>query len=130
MPGEDAQFAKGSTVTESSVNGDVPGPKGHSSSPCHHSLAKENPRGANSSLQICIKPGQQFEIILMTYLPSHLIHTPYLCQRESPGPELAWDNRFSPTMSLGKGCFCKRLPLGAFMLIISSSPPNPPERQV
>lgn len=88
MPGEDAQFAKGSIVTESSVNGDVPGPKGHSSSRCHHPLAKENPRGANSSLQICIKPGQQFEIILMTYLPSHPIHTLYLCQRESPGPLL------------------------------------------
>lgn len=119
MPGEDAQFAKGSTVTESSVNGDVPGPKGHSSSPCHHPLAKENPRGANSSLQICIKPGQQFEIILMTYLPSHLIHTPYLCRRESPGSELARDNGTMGQSLLthyvpGEGVFLQEAAAGSF----------------
>lgn len=91
---------------------------------------KGEPQGGQLQPSDLHKASQQFEIILMTYLPSHPIHTPYLCQRESPGLKLAPANHFSPTMSLGKGCFCKRLLLGAFMLIISPSPPKPPEGQV
>lgn len=108
MQGEVVQLSKDSITGESDVNTDVLGPEVHGSSLCHHALSKENPRGANPSLQLCIKPPQQPEIILMKYLPSHPIHTPYLCQKDSPGPKATPDNEFSPTCDsvLGGGVYC------------------------
>lgn len=132
MQGEVVQFSKDSIIGESDVNTDVLGPKVHGSSPCHHALSKENPRGTNPSLLLCIKPPQQYEIILTKRLPSHQIHTPYLCQKDSPGLKATLTTSSHPpvTMSFEEGhifgVFLQRVLLGAFMNINSIDP----ERQV
>lgn len=63
MQGEVVQLSKDPIIGESDVNTEVLGPKVHGSSPRYHALSKENPRRANPSLQLCIKPPQQSQII-------------------------------------------------------------------